>query len=122
MGAQKETGRNYPLGPYGLTVVLTVLFVVSWILQTYSGWMDFAAQQKSHGEVARWLGESGYVWHWLAQTMENWQSEFLQLLTFVVLTAHLVHVGSHESKDNDDEDRERLDRIERKLNELARSR
>lgn len=122
MGAQKETERKYPLGPYGLTIVLAILFVVSWVLQTYSGWMDFAAQQKSHGEMAQWLGDSGYIWHWLTQTMENWQSEFLQLLTFVVLTAHLVHVGSHESKDNDDEDRERLDRIERKLDELARSR
>ena len=47
--------------------------------------------------------------------MENWQSEFLQLLTFVVLTSFLVHKGSHESKDGDEEIRATLERIERKL-------
>jgi hypothetical protein len=34
---------------------------------------------------------------------ENWQSEFLQLLTFVVLTTFLIHRNSHESRDSDDE-------------------
>ena len=36
---------------------------------------------------------------WIGRTAENWQSEFLQLLTFVVATAYLIHKGSHESKD-----------------------
>ena len=33
----------------------------------------------------------------------NWQSEFLQLLAFVVLTTYFIHRGSHESRDGDDE-------------------
>ena len=34
---------------------------------------------------------------------ENWQSEFLQLLSFVVLTTFLIHRHSHESRDSQDE-------------------
>lgn len=110
--------KKYPLGSYGLTIVLGVLFLVAWVAQTYAGWKDFAAEQKALGEAAQVFGDSGYVWHWLSQTMENWQSEFLQLLTFVVLTSFLIHRGSHESKDTDDEVSEQLDRIETMLHEL----
>jgi hypothetical protein len=50
--------------------------------------------------------------------MENWQSEFLQLLTFVVVTTFLIHKGSHESKDTDDEMMAMLKRIEARLKAL----
>jgi hypothetical protein len=76
---------------YSLSVVLATVFVACWVLQTWSGWHAFAAEQQSHGETARLFGESGYVWKWLAATMENWQSEFLQLLAFVTLTSFLIH-------------------------------
>jgi len=118
----KAAGKRYPLGPYGLTIVLASLFLVSWILQTYAGWMDFRSEANQHHQVAQFFGSDGYVWHWLSQTMENWQSEFLQLLTFVSLTAYLVHVGSHESRDTDDEQKEQLDRIEKELQELKKHR
>ncbi len=91
------------LRDYGLGVVLAALFVVSWILQSLTGWVEFASEQQSHGEVAQLFGESGYVWSWMAATFENWQSEFLQLFTMAALTAFLIHKGSSESKDGDDE-------------------
>ena len=47
----------------------------------------------AHGEAV----SSGQFW------AENWQSEFLQLLAFVVSTAVLVFTGSPESRDGDDE-------------------
>jgi hypothetical protein len=68
-----------------------------------AGWVRFAANQEEHQQVAEIFGRSGYVFEWLPATMENWQSEFLQLLTFGVLTASFVHRGSHESRDGDDE-------------------
>lgn len=40
------------------------------------------------------------------------EPEFLQLLTFVVLTSVLIHRGSHESKDSDE-------RLEKRVNEIA---
>lgn len=116
------TPRKYPLGPYGLTIVLGFLFVTSWLLQGYAGWKDFAAEQKQHGHQAVVLGDEGYVWHFASQTMENWQSEFLQLFTFVILTAFLIHRGSHESRDNDDESRERFERIEAMLEKVLQDR
>lgn len=111
--------RKYPLGSYGLTIVLATLFVVSWITQTVAGWKEYVAQQQQHGQAAMLTGDDGYIWTWLAKTMENWQSEFLQLLTFVILTAFLIHKGSHESRDEDDRTEERLERIEKKLDELG---
>src|SRR5262245_16541563 len=100
---------------YNLSIVLGLLFVAAWILQTWTGWVQFSAEQQDHGQVAQWFGHSGYIWAWAEATFENWQSEFLQLLTFVILTAYLVHKGSHESKDSDEEVMAALQRIERKL-------
>ena len=54
----------------------------------------------------------------LSATFENWQSEFLQLFTMVVLTAYLIHKGSHESKDTDERVDEVLARIERRLERI----
>jgi hypothetical protein len=103
---------------YGLGLVLAAMFIVSWVGQTLSGWVEFAADQRAHGEVAQVFGASGYVWSWLQATMENWQSEFLQLFTMIVLTAFLIHRGSAESKDSDDEILLQLTTIRRDLEEL----
>jgi hypothetical protein len=105
---------------YSLSLVLAALFLVSWGLQTWMGWVEFVAEQQAHGQAAAVLGADGYVWSWGQATFENWQSEFLQLLTFVVLTTYLIHRGSHESKDTDEAMQAQLDRIEGRLNALAR--
>ncbi|MGH2585870.1 MAG: DUF6766 family protein [Dehalococcoidia bacterium] len=56
---------------------------------------------------------------WGEATFENWQSEFLRLLAFVVLTSFLIHKGSHESKDADEQLQATVDRIEQRLNALS---
>lgn len=106
------------LRDYGLGVVLAVLFVGSWTVQSLTGWVEFASEQKTHGEIAQLFGDSGYFWMWMQSTFENWQSEFLQLFTMVVLTAFLIHRGSSESKDSDDEMMLALTQIQRQLDEL----
>jgi hypothetical protein len=106
---------------YNLSIVLAALFLVSWFAQTITGWYEFAAEQQAHGEPARAFGPDGYVWRWGQATFENWQSEFLQLFTFVVLTTFLIHRKSHESKDTDDEMQAQLDRIEKQLKELQKA-
>jgi hypothetical protein len=72
------------------------------------------SEQKVHGASAAVWGDDGYVWEFLKQTLENWQSEFLQLLSMVVLTAFLIHKGSAESRDS-------ADRMERKIDEIKRA-
>ena len=104
---------------YSLSIVLACLFLVSWGLQTWTGWVEFAAEQREHEQVAEAFGPDGYVWAWAQATFENWQSEFLQLLTFVVLTTYLIHRGSHESKDTDEKVQAQLDRIEQRLASLS---
>lgn len=84
--------------------------------------MKFAAEQQEHGQIAEWFGASGYIWDWAQATMENWQSEFLQLLAFVVLTTYFIHKGSHESKDTDEEMMAMLRRIEERLTRLEQAR
>ena len=103
---------------YGLSLVLATLFIVSWLVQSVAGWVEFVSEQAQHEEAATLFGQDGYVWSWLQATFENWQSEFLQLFAFVVLAALYVHKGSAESKDSDERMEAALRRIEEKLGTL----
>jgi hypothetical protein len=103
------------LRDYSLSLVLAALFLVSWLLHSVTGWLEFSANQRAHGELPELFGDSGYFWSWMASTFENWQSEFLQLFTMVVLVAFLIHRGSQESKDSDAEVRAMLEEIEERL-------
>ncbi|MDQ4035364.1 MAG: hypothetical protein M3153_05480 [Chloroflexota bacterium] len=106
------------LRDYGLGVVLALLFLVSWILQSLTGWVEFASEQQTHGQAAQLFGDSGYFWRWMQATFENWQSEFLQLFTMVVLTAFLIHKASHESRDGQEEMKMAIIRVEERLMDL----
>ena len=110
------------LRDYGLGIALATLFLVSWILQSLTGWVDFVSDQRTHGEAAQLFGDSGYFWPWMQATFENWQSEFLQLFTMALLTAFLIHKGSSESKDGDDEIMLQLTAIRLELAELKKKR
>jgi len=91
------------LSSYGLSVALAVFFLLSWLVQSVAGWSEYASEQEAHNQIATLFGDGGYIWGWLQSTFENWQSEFLQLFTFVVLSAFLLHRHSHESKDGQDQ-------------------
>ncbi len=104
---------------YGLSITLAVLFLGAWALQTWTGWVEFVAQQAAQGQSAEAFGDHGYIWSWAQATFENWQSEFLQVFTFIVLTTFLVHRKSHESPDTDYETEASLRRIEAKVDDLA---
>jgi hypothetical protein len=103
---------------YGLSITLVVMFLGAWALQTWTGWVEFVAEQQAHGEIAEAFGDGGYIWSWAQATFENWQSEFLQVFVFIVLTTFLVHRGSHESPDTDYENEAALRRIEAKVDAL----
>ena len=105
---------------YSLSIVLAVMFIFSWGLQTWMGWVEFAAEQEQHGQQARAFGDNGYIWRWGQATFENWQSEFLQVFTFVVLTTFLVHKKSHESPDTDAETEASLRRIEAQVDAIQK--
>jgi hypothetical protein len=74
------------------------------------------ADQIAHGEPVAF---SDFVVEFGQSTLENWQSEFLQLFSFVVLSALLIHRGSGESKDSADRMEQKIDGIAKRLDELA---
>ena len=81
-----------------LSLVLLTLFLLFWIGQSVVGHRQFNADQREHQEAevaySAYLGSS----HFWEATSENWESEFLQIFAFIVLTAVLVQKGSAESK------------------------
>lgn len=97
---------------YNLSIVLFILFFLSWIAQGFFQWQEYAQTQLTHNQPVEVVG---FVSEFLSATFENWQSEFLQLFTFVVLTTFLIHKGSHESKDSDNEMIARIKRIEKAM-------
>ncbi len=84
---------------FGLGLVLMILFFTTWIAHLISEWQVFTDEQLAHGDEPE-LGD--FVSTFAQSTLENWQSEFLQLFTFVVLAALYIHKGSAESKDGEE--------------------
>jgi hypothetical protein len=83
----------------GLSIVLVVLFIVFWWAQSLAGHKHYNEEQIEHGQPTVNYGEYLIGNHFLEATMENWESEFLQMFAFVVLTVFLYQKGSAESKD-----------------------
>ena len=100
---------------YNLSVVLGLLFVTSWIGQLITQWFNWANEQQDHNQP---LLIGSFLWQFWESTLENWQSEFLQLFSFVALSALFIHKGSAESKDSDEQMQKSLDRIEKRLKAL----
>jgi hypothetical protein len=81
-----------------LIIVMSLVFFASWFAQSLGGWNVFNAEQRQHGEAAvSWLSYIGSSDFWEA-TLQNWQSEFLAIGSFAVLTVYLRQRGSPESK------------------------
>ena len=81
-----------------LLLVMLTIFLVSWFAQSLSGWSVFNEEARAHGEHAiSWLGYIGSADFWEA-TFQNWQSEFLAVGSFAVITIFLRQRGSPESK------------------------
>jgi hypothetical protein len=83
---------------HGLSIVLVTLFVVTMIGQTVAGWHVDNEEQRQHGESAVSLATYLGTGHFGEATFENWESEFLQMTFYILLTVVLFQRGSSESK------------------------
>ena len=85
----------------GLTIVLMLLFLGSLIGQWLTGVHFENEELMRHGEepisAIAFLSDPQF----LSTVFENWESEFLQMSAFVVLTTFLFQKGSAESEDPD---------------------
>jgi hypothetical protein len=84
------------------------LFLISLIGHWIFAWYAFVAEQATHNQTPQ-VGE--FVVHTMRDTLENWQSEFLQLIWQVSGLALLYHIGSPSSKDGNDRLEEKVDLI-----------
>ena len=87
------------LQAYDFAWVTGGFFVISLIGHWLFGWFAYVSEQSVHGQAAML---SDYVVIAMRDTLENWQSEFLQLLWQVAGLALLLYVGSPQSKEGDD--------------------
>jgi hypothetical protein len=85
----------------GLSLVFLGLFLAALAGQSVAGWHAHNQDQARHGEPPVGLGQYLAGAHFWEATTENWESEFLQMGFYVVLTAFLFQRGSSESKDPD---------------------
>jgi hypothetical protein len=84
-----------------LTLVLLLLFAGSIVGQWIAGWHVAVEDAARHGGHALSLAAYTGSPQFLSSVFENWESEFLQMAAYVVLTAVLIQRGSSESKDPD---------------------
>ena len=93
----------------GLSILFLLLFVISLGAQVATGFKVYNKELQEEGASPKSLSAYLVSGHFIESTFENWESEFLQMALFVVLTISLRQKGSSESKsfDKDEEvDRE----------------
>ncbi|GAA4133064.1 DUF6766 family protein [Aminobacter aganoensis] len=90
----------------GLTLTLMLVFLVTILGMAVAGFAHESRQLALHSEppltFLAYLGSGSF----LSAVFENWESEFLQMSAYVMLTAFLFQRGSAESLDPDDPHRQ----------------
>jgi hypothetical protein len=86
----------------GLTIVLLLASAITIIGMLLTGLSVYNEELAEHHVQAVSLADYVTTGHFLSALFENWESEFLQMSAYVVLTAFLFQRGSAESKDPDE--------------------
>ena len=97
-----------------LSVVFILLFIGALAGQVYNGYKHHNAERIEEGQKPIHFTAYLSSGHFLQATFENWESEFLQMALFVVLTASLRQRGSSESKKFEPEEVDREPSASRK--------
>jgi len=86
----------------GLSIVFLLLTIITLGGQYATGWKEHNKElvEKHIEEIS--FGEYGTTGHFIEATFENWESEFLQMALYVILTIKLRQIGSSESKKLDE--------------------
>jgi hypothetical protein len=85
----------------GLSITMFALFLVFLTAQSIAGYKannrDNEEHRQSPQSYAQYLTSGAFI----EATFENWESEFLQIGAYVLLTAFLIQKGSPESRNPD---------------------
>lgn len=85
----------------GLSLALLTLFLLTYGGQFIAGMHKNNEDREEHGKPPQGFSQYAKSSDFLEASTENWESEFLQLFTFVLLTRFLYQKGSAESLDPD---------------------
>ena len=94
----KAGGFILSLYKHSLTIVLFLLFIISFLLHFYGSLKDENEQLSLKGmpleSASDYIGDSRF---WF-ESFQNWQSEFLSIFAIVILSIYLRQIGSPQSK------------------------
>ena len=82
-----------------LSIVLLAISLICIIGHFYTGWHVYNDDQQEHGRALATQADYFFSGHFWESVSENWESEFLQMMMYVILTIFLIQTGSSESKD-----------------------
>jgi hypothetical protein len=93
---------------WGAVYLLLILFLGSWAGHFFAELAEFRTDQVAHGKPFTW---AEYVTGFAASTLENWQSEWLQLVFQAVLLLGAKHLIFRV-------DAEDMERLEAKVDQI----
>ena len=96
------------LKDYGYLWITLALFVFSFAGHWTAGWFAYIQEQEAHNQPVQ-MNE--YLIEMTRDTLENWQSEFLQLIWQVAGLSLLWYLGSPQSKEGDERKEEKIDAL-----------
>jgi hypothetical protein len=100
------------LKKYGFLWMTLALFLFSVAGHWIFAWFTYLEEQQAHNQT---IEISNYLIQTSRDTLENWQSEFLQLIWQVAGLSYFLYVGSPQSKEGEERKEEKLDLILKRL-------
>ena len=107
IAALDETAPAHPRGwvrNSKLGLVCLGLFLVFLGAMALTGWRSHNHDAHDHGEATISFTHYLTTGDFYEATFENWESEFLQMGSYILLTVFLIQKGSAESKDPDQDE------------------
>ena len=98
----------------GFLWVTLGFFLISLAAHWVFAWFTYVQEQQAHSQP---IQASDYFNMTVRDIMENWQSEFLQLMWQVAGLSFLLYVGSPQSKESSERIEEKIDLMMKKLQE-----
>jgi hypothetical protein len=101
---------------WGAIYVLLVLFLGSWLGQFFTQLTEFRNDQSAHGQEFAWAD----FWPaFLSRTLENWQSEWLQLIFQALLLLGAKHLLFKADAEDEERVERKIDSIREELRRIA---
>lgn len=96
--AVKKGGIILMFYQHSLSIVLFLVFVVSFMLHWYGSWLDHNEKEILEGRAGeQFLNFISNKKLWF-ESFQNWQSEFLSVFAIIFLSIYLRQIGSSQSK------------------------